>query len=115
MPAFIALLRAVNVGGTGRLPMADLKAMSVAAGYLHVQTYIASGNLVFVTNNPPANPWASWCERPGKWRRFWPPTHFPKPRPIAPSRFSSMPRIPPMRSQRSKDAETKSCAWAVAK
>jgi uncharacterized protein (DUF1697 family) len=47
MPAFIALLRAVNVGGTGKLPMAELKAMCVAAGFSKVQTYIASGNVVF--------------------------------------------------------------------
>lgn len=45
--AFVALLRAVNVGGTGKLPMADLKAMAEAAGFKRVRTYIASGNLVF--------------------------------------------------------------------
>jgi uncharacterized protein (DUF1697 family) len=44
---YIALLRAVNVGGTGKLPMADLKAMCVDAGFTQVQTYIASGNVVF--------------------------------------------------------------------
>ena len=54
MPAFIALLRAVNVGGTGALPMADLKAMCVAEGWLQVQTYIASGNVVFVSKDKPA-------------------------------------------------------------
>jgi uncharacterized protein (DUF1697 family) len=43
---YIALLRAVNVGGTGKLPMADLKAMCVDAGFTQVQTYIASGNVV---------------------------------------------------------------------
>jgi uncharacterized protein (DUF1697 family) len=47
MPAFIALLRAVNVGKTGKLPMADLKAMCEAAGFARVRTYIASGNVVF--------------------------------------------------------------------
>lgn len=46
-PAFIALLRAVNVGGTGKLPMADLKAMCEKAGFKSVRTYIASGNVVF--------------------------------------------------------------------
>ena len=49
MPAFIVLLRAVNVGGTGKLPMAELKAMCVAAGFSRVQTYIASGNVVFTS------------------------------------------------------------------
>jgi uncharacterized protein (DUF1697 family) len=46
MPSYIALLRAVNVGGTGKLPMAELKAMCVAEGFVDVQTYIASGNVV---------------------------------------------------------------------
>src|SRR5579859_3285231 len=54
MPAFIVLLRAVNVGGTGKLPMAELKAMCVAEGYSKVQTYIASGNVVFETRMSPA-------------------------------------------------------------
>ena len=47
MTAFVALLRAVNVGGTGKLPVADLKAMCEAAGFAQVHTYIASGNAVF--------------------------------------------------------------------
>ena len=47
MPTYIALLRAVNVGGTGKLPMAELKAMCEAVGFERVQTYIASGNVVF--------------------------------------------------------------------
>lgn len=47
MPAFVALLRAVNVGGTGKLPMSELKAMCVAEGFKKVETYIASGNVVF--------------------------------------------------------------------
>ena len=45
--AYVALLRAVNVGGTGKLPMTELKAMCEAAGFLSVRTYIASGNVVF--------------------------------------------------------------------
>ena len=48
MPTYIALLRAVNVGGTGKLPMAELKAMCAAEGFAKVATYIASGNVVFV-------------------------------------------------------------------
>ena len=47
MAAYVALLRAVNVGGTGKLPMADLKALCSAAGCTNVRTYIASGNVVF--------------------------------------------------------------------
>lgn len=47
MTAYVALLRAVNVGGTGKLPMGDLKAMCEAEGFEAVKTYIASGNVVF--------------------------------------------------------------------
>ncbi|MES2220935.1 MAG: DUF1697 domain-containing protein [Acidobacteriota bacterium] len=47
MNAYVALLRAVNVGGTGKLPMTELKAMCEAAGFGSVRTYIASGNVVF--------------------------------------------------------------------
>ena len=44
---YIALLRAVNVGGTGALPMAELRSMCVDAGFSRVETYIASGNAIF--------------------------------------------------------------------
>ncbi len=47
MAAYIALLRAVNVGGTGKLPMSDLKAICENVGFGKVRTYIASGNVVF--------------------------------------------------------------------
>lgn len=50
MPAYVALLRAVNVGGTGKLAMADLKAIADALGFRHARTYIASGNLVFAAD-----------------------------------------------------------------
>jgi uncharacterized protein (DUF1697 family) len=54
MNAMVALLRAVNVGGTGKLPMAELKSMCEACGLKQVKTYIASGNVVFLTNQPEA-------------------------------------------------------------
>ena len=47
MASYIALLRAVNVGGTGKLAMQDLAAMCKAAGFRSVRTYIASGNVIF--------------------------------------------------------------------
>jgi uncharacterized protein (DUF1697 family) len=53
MTRYIALLRAVNVGGTGKLPMADLRAACTDAGFAKVQTYIASGNVVFESDAPP--------------------------------------------------------------
>ena len=54
MAKYIALLRAVNVGGTGKLPMAKLQAMCVDAGFTGVKTYIASGNVVFASSEKPA-------------------------------------------------------------
>lgn len=50
MSTYVVLLRAVNVGGTGKLPMADLRALCVTAGFEGVQTYIASGNIVLRSN-----------------------------------------------------------------
>ncbi len=47
MTVYVALLRAVNVGGTGKLSMGDLKAMCESAGFRNVRTFIASGNVVF--------------------------------------------------------------------
>jgi uncharacterized protein (DUF1697 family) len=49
MTAFVALLRAVNVGGTGKLPMSELKAFCEEAGFAGVKTFIASGNVVFTS------------------------------------------------------------------
>ena len=54
MVAFVALLRAVNVGGTGRLPMSDLKAICEELGFGAVRTYIASGNVVFTSRKSEA-------------------------------------------------------------
>lgn len=54
MAKYVALLRAVNVGGTGKLPMTDLRAMCSDAGFARVQTYIASGNVVFESKASPA-------------------------------------------------------------
>lgn len=47
MTSYIALLRAVNVGGTGKLPMTELREMCESLGFEDVRTYIASGNVVF--------------------------------------------------------------------
>ena len=49
---YIALLRAVNVGGAGKLPMADLRSMAEEIGFKDVRTYIQSGNLVFTSERP---------------------------------------------------------------
>ncbi len=47
---YIALLRAINVGGIGKLAMADLKTLCVALGFTNPRTYIQSGNVVFESN-----------------------------------------------------------------
>ena len=47
MTAWVVLLRAVNVGGTGKLAMSELKAMCHELGFASAKTYIASGNVVF--------------------------------------------------------------------
>lgn len=49
MPAAIVLLRAVNVGGTSKLPMATLKATLEGLGCGDVRTLLASGNAVVTT------------------------------------------------------------------
>jgi uncharacterized protein (DUF1697 family) len=54
MAAFVALLRAVNVGGTGKLLMSELKAMCEELGFTGVRTYIASGNVVFTSRKAEA-------------------------------------------------------------
>ena len=47
MTSYIALLRAVNVGGTGKLAMSDLRAIAEEVGFARSRTFIASGNLLF--------------------------------------------------------------------
>lgn len=43
---WVVLLRAVNVGGTKKVPSADLRAAALDAGFTDPTTYLASGNLV---------------------------------------------------------------------
>lgn len=52
MPVYVALLRAVNVGGTGKLAMADLKAVCDELGFAGAKTFIQSGNVVFRSDLP---------------------------------------------------------------
>ena len=49
MTSFVALLRAVNVGGTSKLPMTELKQVAEELGFGSPRTYIASGNLLFTS------------------------------------------------------------------
>lgn len=47
MTTYVALLRAINVGGRSKVQMSDLKEGFVAAGCRQVGTYIQSGNVIF--------------------------------------------------------------------
>ena len=47
MPVYIALLRGINVGGTGILAMKELTAMCEKLGFARARTYIQSGNVIF--------------------------------------------------------------------
>src|SRR4051812_41405657 len=52
---YVALLRAINVGGNNQISMLDLKAAFEKAGYTNVSTYINSGNVVFDSNDETKN------------------------------------------------------------
>jgi uncharacterized protein (DUF1697 family) len=47
MPAFVTLLRGVNVGKANRVPMADFRVLLQGLGYTGVETLLNSGNAVF--------------------------------------------------------------------
>ena len=49
MTAYVALLRGVNLLGVSTLKMADLKDIAAKLGLEKARTYIASGNLLFVS------------------------------------------------------------------
>jgi len=50
MAAVIALLRAVNVGPYNKVKMETLREVLTDLGFLSVQTYIQSGNVIFKTS-----------------------------------------------------------------
>ncbi len=50
-PRLAVLLRAVNVGGRNRLPMAELVAALTERGHRDVSTYIQSGNVVLAAGD----------------------------------------------------------------
>lgn len=47
LTTFVALLRAVNVGGNNMISMSSLKQSFEAMGFIDVSTYINSGNIIF--------------------------------------------------------------------
>jgi uncharacterized protein (DUF1697 family) len=52
MPRYVAFLRAVNVGGR-IVKMEELRGLFAAAGFSNVETFIASGNVIFDTRAKP--------------------------------------------------------------
>lgn len=54
MPAYVVLLRGINVGGKNKLPMAELARALLDAGFADVQTYIQSGNVLLRSDLAPA-------------------------------------------------------------
>jgi len=50
MPSYVILLRAVNVGGYGKLSMADFRKTLSDLGFKNIETYIQSGNAVADSN-----------------------------------------------------------------
>jgi uncharacterized protein (DUF1697 family) len=63
VPRYVALLRGVNVGGSGRMAMADLRACVERLGHEDVTTHIQSGNVLFRTPMRSAEKVAAALER----------------------------------------------------
>jgi uncharacterized protein (DUF1697 family) len=51
MPTHVALLRGINVGGGGKVPMAELRELLTKLGHSDVKTYIQTGNIVFTPSH----------------------------------------------------------------
>ena len=48
MPAYIAMLRGINVGGQKPVRMEQLRESCAALGFRSIETYVQSGNIVFL-------------------------------------------------------------------
>ena len=53
MTPLVFLLRGINVGGSGKLAMADLRGLAADIGLADARTYIQSGNLVATSDLAP--------------------------------------------------------------
>ena len=62
MTRWVLLLRAVNLGPTNKLPMADLKRVLEALGHGDVKTYLNSGNATFTSSRRAARKLAEEVE-----------------------------------------------------
>lgn len=55
MKTYISILRGINVSGQKKILMADLKKLYESLGFINVQTYIQSGNIIFNYQNTENN------------------------------------------------------------
>jgi uncharacterized protein (DUF1697 family) len=53
MTTYLVLLRGINVGGKNKVPTARLRELLEELGYRDVATYIASGNVILRSDEPP--------------------------------------------------------------
>ena len=60
---WVLLLRAVNLGATNKLPMADLRGLLADLGHTEVRTVLNSGNAVFCSDRTDAQDLAAEVER----------------------------------------------------
>jgi len=51
MNTYISILRGINVGGKNKVRMVELRSLYENIGFKNVQSYIQSGNVVFLTKN----------------------------------------------------------------
>ncbi|MEV6113170.1 DUF1697 domain-containing protein [Streptomyces sp. NPDC052109] len=51
MTTYAALLRGINVGGSRKVPMADLRTLLTGLGHTGVRTYLQSGQAVFTAGH----------------------------------------------------------------
>lgn len=52
MNTYVILLRGINVGGKNKVPMSELKKCLESLGFSAVATYIASGNVLLMSDKP---------------------------------------------------------------
>jgi uncharacterized protein (DUF1697 family) len=63
MPAFIAMVRGINVGGARPLKMDVLRGLHEGLGHRNVRSYLQSGNVVFESDKVDADTHAAGIER----------------------------------------------------
>jgi uncharacterized protein (DUF1697 family) len=62
MPKYIAFLRAINVGGH-QVKMDQLRSLFEELGFTNVETFIASGNVIFDAKSPKSKPLESRIQK----------------------------------------------------